>query len=85
MSGQIDRFKSKTKKDKQNRDPKSDIQKPEEPKFKVYINAGEMKRIHEWVMRHQDIQTGYGQIVLVQLLYTTADSIVVYEVCLCAR
>ena len=64
MSGQIDMFKSKTKKDKQNKDPKSHVQEHKEPKFKVYINAGEMERIHEWVMEHPDIETGYGQIVL---------------------
>ena len=68
MSGQIDMFKSKTKKDKQNRDAKSHIQEHKEPQqFKVYINAGEMKRIHEWVMKHPDIETGYGQIVLVHI------------------
>ena len=59
-------FKPKTKKDKQNRGLKSDTQEHKEPqKFKVYINAGEMKRIHEWVMKYPDIETGYGQIVLV--------------------
>ena len=54
-------------KPKKNRGPKSDIQEPEEPKFKVYIKAGEMKRIREWVMKHPDIETGYGQIVLVHI------------------
>ena len=62
----MDSIKPKPKKDKQNRGPKSDIQEHKEPqKFQVYINAGEMKRIREWVMKHPDIETGYGQIVLV--------------------
>ena len=32
----------------------------QESEFKVYINAGEMKRIHEWVMQHPENQTGCG-------------------------
>jgi hypothetical protein len=29
-----------------------------ERKFKVYINKGELERIHEWVKAKPDIETG---------------------------
>ena len=32
----------------------------EEGDFKVYINEGEMERIHEWVELKSDIETGGG-------------------------
>ena len=35
-------------------------QRRQESKFRVYMNDGEMRRIHEWVMQYPEIQTGCG-------------------------
>lgn len=59
MSGIIEQNKPKTKKDNQKSVFTVYIE-TEEPKLKVYINAGEMERIHEWVMQYPDIETGCG-------------------------
>jgi hypothetical protein len=46
MSGAMDNLLPKAKKSKR------------ESKFKVYINKGELERIHEWVKAKPDIETG---------------------------
>ena len=40
--------------------PKKRKTEKQESEFTVYINKGEMKRIHEWVMQYPDIETGCG-------------------------
>jgi hypothetical protein len=46
MSGAMDFLPPEAKKSKRER------------KFKVYINKGELERIHEWVKAKPDIETG---------------------------
>jgi hypothetical protein len=46
MSGLMDAFPPEPEKSKRER------------KFKVYINKGELERIHEWVKAKPEIETG---------------------------
>ena len=54
MSGQMESFKPKAKKRKQ---------ESQESEFKVYINEGEMERILEWVKLKPEIETGMISII----------------------